>query len=62
MVYYEIEKNIPEIKIKERNIYLPEHIRQKIKNKRSLRRLHIQTKDQTIKTTLNSIKKSSKRI
>ena len=55
------KKNIPEIKIKERNTYLPEDIRQKIKNKRSLRRLYIQTKDQNIKPTLNSIKKEIKK-
>ena len=57
----EIEKSIPEIKIKERNSNLPEFIRQKIKNKRSLRRLYIQTKDQKIKPTLNSIKKEIKK-
>ena len=27
IIYYEVEKNIPEIKIKERNTYLPEYIR-----------------------------------
>ena len=57
----EIEKSILEIKIKERNSNLPEFIRQKIKNKRSLRRLYIQTKDQNIKPTLNSIKKEIKK-
>ena len=57
----ENEKSIPEIKIKERNSNLPEFIRQKIKNKRSLRRLYIQTKDQNIKPTLNSIKKEIKK-
>ena len=36
-----LKKSIPEIKIKERNSNLPEFIRQKIKNKRSLRRLYI---------------------
>ena len=61
IIYYEVEKNIPEKKIKERNTYLPEYIRQKIKNKRSLRRLYIQTKDQNIKPTLNSIKKEIKK-
>ena len=57
----EIEKSILEITIKERNSNLPEFIRQKIKNKRSLRRLYIQTKDQNIKPTLNSIKKEIKK-
>ena len=33
IIYYEVEKNIPDIKIKEKNIYLPEYIRQKISNK-----------------------------
>ena len=61
VIHYEVEKNIPEIKIKERNRYLPEYIRQKIKNKRSLRRLYIQTKDQNIKPTLNLIKKEIKK-
>ena len=61
-ICYEVEKNIPEIKINERNTYLPECIQQKIKNKRSLRRLNIQTKDQNIKPTLNSIKKEIKMI
>ena len=57
IIYYEIEKNTPEVKIKERNTNLPEYIRPKIKKKRSLRRLYIQTKDQNIKPTLNSFKK-----
>ena len=39
IIYYEVAKNIPEIKIKKRNTYLPEDIRQKIKNKQSLRKL-----------------------
>ena len=57
IIYYEVEKNTPEVKIKERNTNLPEYIRPKIKKKRSLRRLYIQTKDQNIKPTLNSFKK-----
>ena len=61
VIHYEVEKNIPEIKIKERNTYLPEYIRQKIKNKRSLRRLYIQKKDQNIKPTWNLIKKEIKK-
>ena len=61
IIYYEVEKSIPEIKIKERNTYLSEYIREKIKNKRNLRRLYIQTKDQNIKPTLNSIKKEIKK-
>ena len=61
IIHYEVEKNIPEIKIKERNTYLPECIQQKIKNKRSLRKLYIQTKDQNIKPTLSSIKKEIKK-
>ena len=60
-INHEIEKNVPEIKIKERNTYLPEYNRQKIKNKRSLRRLYIQTEDQNIKPTLNLIKKEIKK-
>ena len=61
IIYQEIEKNIPEIKIKERNTNLPEYIRQKINNKHSLRILYIRTKDQNIKATLNSIKKEIKK-
>ena len=61
IIYQEIEKNIPEIKIKERNTNLPEYIRQKINNKHSLRILYIRTKDQNIKVTLNSIKKEIKK-
>ena len=61
IIYYEAEKNIPEIEIKERNTYLSEYIRQKIKSKRSLRRLYIQTNNQNIKQTLNSIKKEIKK-
>ena len=57
IIYYKVEKNTPEVKIKERNTNLPEYIRPKIKKKRSLRRLYIQTKDQNIKPTLNSFKK-----
>ena len=57
IIYYEVEKNTPEVKIKERNTNLPEYIRPKIKKKRSLRRLYIQTKDQNIKPTLNPFKK-----
>ena len=57
IIYYEVEKNTPEVKIKERYTNLPEYIRPKIKKKRSLRRLYIQTKDQNIKPTLNSFKK-----
>ena len=49
------------MKIKERNTYLPEYIRQKIKNKWTLRRLYTQTKDQNIKRSLNLIKKESKK-
>ena len=62
IIYYEVEKNIPEIKMKERNTYLPEYIWQKIKNKRSLGRLYIQTKDQNIKPSLIQSKKRSKKI
>ena len=61
IIHHEIENNIPEIKIKDRNTYLPEYIRQKIKNKRSLRRLYIQTKDQSIKQSLNLIKREIKK-
>ena len=42
IIYYEVEKNTPEVKIKERNTNLP---------------VYIQTKDQNIKPTLNSFKK-----
>ena len=51
IIHQEIENNIPEIKIKERNTYIPEYIRKK--NKRSLRRLYIQARDQNIKPSLN---------
>ena len=44
-----------------RNAYLPEYIWQKVKNKRSLRTLYVQTKDQSIKPTLNLIKKEIKK-
>ena len=57
IIYYEVEKNTPEVKIKERNTNLPEYIRPKIKKKRRLRRLYIQTKDQNNKPTINSFKK-----
>ena len=33
IIYYEIEKNTPEVKIKGRNTNLPEYIRPKIKKK-----------------------------
>ena len=33
IIYYEVEKNTPEVKIKERNTNLPEYIRPKIKKK-----------------------------
>lgn len=49
------------MKIKERNTYLPEYIRQKIKNKWTLRRFYTQTKDQNIKPSLNLIKKETKK-
>ena len=49
------------MKIKERNTYLPEYIRQKIKNKWTLRRLYTQTKDQNIKPSLDLIKKETKK-
>ena len=41
IIYYKIEINILEIKIKERDTNLPEYVRQKIKNTRSLRRLEV---------------------
>ena len=43
--------------MKDRNTYLPEFIRQKIEKKYNLRRIHIQTKDQSIKPSLNLIEK-----
>ena len=60
IIHHEVVKNILEIKIKDKNTYLPEYIQKKIKNKRSLRRLYIQTKDQSMKPTLNLIKKEIK--
>ena len=58
IINHEIENNIPEIRIKDQNTYLSEYIRQKIKSKRSLRRL--QTKHQSIKPSSNLIKKEIK--
>ena len=45
IIHHEIKNSVPEIKIEDRNTYLPEYIRQKIKKERSLKRLYIQTKD-----------------
>ena len=35
IIYYQVEKNTPEVKIKERHTNLPEYIRPKIKKKES---------------------------
>lgn len=61
ITHHEIKNSVPEIKIEDRNTYLPEYIRQKIKKERSLKRLYIQTKDISIKPSFNLIKKEIKK-
>ena len=61
IIHHEIKNSVPEIKIEDRNTYLPEYIRQKIKMERSLKRLYIQTKDISIKPSFNLIKKEIKK-
>lgn len=62
IIHYEVENNIPKIKTKNKNTDLPETIWQKMKNKRNLRRIYIQNKNQSKKPSLNLFEKKLRKL